>query len=32
LDLQRRLNDLTEISLRNSPDVYPTENDWYLLL
>jgi hypothetical protein len=27
LDLQRRLNDLTEISLRNSPDVYPTEND-----
>ena len=26
-DLQRRLNDFTEISLKNSPDVYPTEFD-----
>jgi hypothetical protein len=26
-DLQRRLNDFTEKSLKNSPDVYPTEND-----
>lgn len=26
-DLRRRLDDFTEISLRNSPDVYPTEND-----
>jgi len=26
-DLQRRLGDFTEKSLKNSPDVYPTEND-----
>jgi hypothetical protein len=26
-ELSRRLNDFTEISIRNSPDVYPTEND-----
>ena len=26
-DLRRRLDDFTEIGLRNSPDVYPTEND-----
>lgn len=26
-DLRRKLEDFTEIGLRNSPDVYPTEND-----
>lgn len=30
-EIKRRLNNFTETSINNSPDVYPTELEWYLL-